>query len=74
MTIDNAIRGNLFAPDFLTEPESIGELPEWDDLDAAALDNVERRLRATEKMGLETIRAECPRFGEWVFRLESLSD
>ena len=46
MTIDNAIRGSLFAPDFLTEPESIGELPEWDDLDAATLDKVESRLRA----------------------------
>ena len=46
MTIDNAIRGGLFAPDFLTEPESIGELPEWDDLDAATLDKVESRLRA----------------------------
>ena len=31
MTIDTAIRGSLFAPDFLNEPESIGELPEWDD-------------------------------------------
>ena len=46
MTIDNAIRGNLFAPDFLTEPESIGELPEWDDLDVATLDKVESGLRA----------------------------
>ncbi len=46
MTIDNAIRGGLFAPDFLTEPESIGELPEWDDLDAATLDKIESRLRA----------------------------
>ena len=27
-----------------------------------------------ETMGLETIRAECPRFREWVSRLESLSD
>ena len=46
MTIDTAIRGSLFAPDFLTEPESIGELPEWDDLDAATLDKGESRLRA----------------------------
>ena len=46
MTIDTAIRGSLFAPDFLNEPESIGELPEWDDLDAATLDEVENRLRA----------------------------
>ncbi len=46
MTIDTNIRGSLFAPDFLNEPESIGELPEWDDLDAATLDEVENRLRA----------------------------
>ena len=30
--------------------------------------------QVAETMGLETIRAECPRFREWVFRLESLSD
>ena len=47
MTIDTAIRGSLFAPDFLNEPESIGELPEWDDLDAATLD---RRLYLREKL------------------------
>ena len=44
MTIDNAIRGGLFAPDFLNEPESIGELPEWNDLDAATMDEVKSRL------------------------------
>ena len=45
MTIDNAIRGSLFALDFLNEPESIGELPEWNDLDAATMDEVESHLR-----------------------------
>ena len=32
-----------FAPDFLNEPESIGELPEWNDLDAATMDEVKSR-------------------------------
>ena len=45
MTIDNAIRGSLFALDFLNEPESIGELPEWNDLDAATMDEVKSHLR-----------------------------
>ena len=44
MTIDNCIRGSLFAQDFLAD--SIGELPEWDGLDAEALDETESRLRA----------------------------
>ena len=44
MTIDAAIRGSLFAPDFLNQPESIGELPEWADLGDDALDEVENRL------------------------------
>ena len=30
--------------------------------------------QVAETMGLEIIRAECPRFKEWVSRLESLSD
>ena len=30
--------------------------------------------QVAETMGLETIRSECPRFKEWVLRLESLSD
>ena len=46
MTIDTAIRGSLFAPDFLTQPESISELSEWGDLDDTTLDNVEIHLRA----------------------------
>ena len=45
MTIDTAIHGSLFAPDFLNQPESIGELPEWGDLDEDAVDEVENRLR-----------------------------
>ena len=46
MTIDAAIRGSLFAPDFLNQPESISELPEWGDLDDTTLDDVEIHLRA----------------------------
>lgn len=36
---------------------------------------IERLLRGQQvakKMGLEKIRAECPRFDEWVTRLETL--
>ena len=46
MTIDAAIRGSLFAPDFLNQSESISELPEWGDLDDTTLNDVEIHLRA----------------------------
>ena len=45
MNLDSAIRGNLFAPDFLNDPESVGELPTWSDLGDAAMDEVEDELR-----------------------------
>ena len=45
MNIDPAIRGSLFATDFLNDPESIGELSAWKDLDDGALGQIEIRLR-----------------------------
>ena len=45
MNIDPAIRGSLFATDFLNDPESIGELSAWKDLDDGTLDQIEIRLR-----------------------------
>ncbi len=45
LNIDPAIRGSLFATDFLNDPESIGELSAWKDLDDGALGQIESRLR-----------------------------
>ena len=45
MNIDPAIRGSLFATDFLNDPESIGELSAWKDLDDDDLGQIESRLR-----------------------------
>ena len=45
MNVDFAIRGALFAPDFLNDPESIGELREWGELDDSVLDQVQEQLR-----------------------------
>ena len=45
MNVDFAIRGALFAPDFLNDPESIGELREWGELDNSVLDQVHEQLR-----------------------------
>ncbi len=45
MNIDPAVRGGLFATDFLNDPESIGELQAWKNLDDETLDQIETRLR-----------------------------
>ena len=44
MNIDAAVSGNLFANDFLCD--SVAETPDWQGLDAAALDALEAALRA----------------------------
>ena len=41
MNTDPAIRGSLFAADFLNDPESIGELSAWKDLDDSLLGQFE---------------------------------
>ena len=47
LNTDPAIRGSLFATDFLNDPESLGELSAWSDLTDEALRQVETRLRET---------------------------
>ena len=45
MAIEGAISGNMFAHDFLNQPEVLDDLPGWRDLNDEGLSNVEDRLR-----------------------------